>query len=235
MEAETRVEQVTVYASGARVRRIAEISVAVSRLRLTNLPLAVIDDTVRVEVDGPAIATNVRAGLDAPAGEISDEEAATVRAARHRVAIAEAELARIEGALARVTGAAVIASDPTELPPADAGAVLAARRALLELRGERALALRDAEAAARRALDDAQLALAAELDRDRRAGSARAPKLHELRKHVDVELVARGEPGPLVVRLEYLVAAARWAPSYVARSEERRVGKECRSRWSPYH
>ena len=24
-------------------------------------------------------------------------------------------------------------------------------------------------------------------------------------------------------------------PSYAARSEERRVGKECRSRWSPYH
>ena len=23
--------------------------------------------------------------------------------------------------------------------------------------------------------------------------------------------------------------------SYVGRSEERRVGKECRSRWSPYH
>src|ERR1019366_10185618 len=24
-------------------------------------------------------------------------------------------------------------------------------------------------------------------------------------------------------------------PQYVQRSEERRVGKECRSRWSPYH
>ena len=24
-------------------------------------------------------------------------------------------------------------------------------------------------------------------------------------------------------------------PGYAARSEERRVGKECRSRWSPYH
>ena len=24
-------------------------------------------------------------------------------------------------------------------------------------------------------------------------------------------------------------------PTHVARSEERRVGKECRSRWSPYH
>ena len=24
-------------------------------------------------------------------------------------------------------------------------------------------------------------------------------------------------------------------PTFVMRSEERRVGKECRSRWSPYH
>ena len=26
-----------------------------------------------------------------------------------------------------------------------------------------------------------------------------------------------------------------WARFYLTRSEERRVGKECRSRWSPYH
>ena len=26
-----------------------------------------------------------------------------------------------------------------------------------------------------------------------------------------------------------------WNVQYLARSEERRVGKECRSRWSPYH
>src|SRR3712207_7009074 len=26
-----------------------------------------------------------------------------------------------------------------------------------------------------------------------------------------------------------------WSPSFTLRSEERRVGKECRSRWSPYH
>src|SRR5471030_1892908 len=32
---------------------------------------------------------------------------------------------------------------------------------------------------------------------------------------------------------ELQLAAAR--DEYVARSEERRVGKECRSRWSPYH
>ena len=35
----------------------------------------------------------------------------------------------------------------------------------------------------------------------------------------------------------FLVAAAPrfFFPILVARSEERRVGKECRSRWSPYH
>ena len=37
--------------------------------------------------------------------------------------------------------------------------------------------------------------------------------------------------------LEYCVLALlQHGPSYgVLRSEERRVGKECRSRWSPYH
>src|SRR5256885_15764176 len=36
-----------------------------------------------------------------------------------------------------------------------------------------------------------------------------------------VDLVVHGQHGALVARL--------------GRSEERRVGKECRSRWSPYH
>ena len=30
-------------------------------------------------------------------------------------------------------------------------------------------------------------------------------------------------------------AVAQWFAQHVLRSEERRVGKECRSRWSPYH
>ena len=29
--------------------------------------------------------------------------------------------------------------------------------------------------------------------------------------------------------------AKEWSLSLLLRSEERRVGKECRSRWSPYH
>ena len=31
------------------------------------------------------------------------------------------------------------------------------------------------------------------------------------------------------------VSAPRRKENYLCRSEERRVGKECRSRWSPYH
>ena len=33
----------------------------------------------------------------------------------------------------------------------------------------------------------------------------------------------------------YPTSAAAWACAATHRSEERRVGKECRSRWSPYH
>ena len=39
------------------------------------------------------------------------------------------------------------------------------------------------------------------------------------------------------IRTDELLANARWnnANPFGSRSEERRVGKECRSRWSPYH
>src|SRR3712207_7378838 len=39
------------------------------------------------------------------------------------------------------------------------------------------------------------------------------------------------------VRRRSAAGSTHWptGPSVAARSEERRVGKECRSRWSPYH
>ena len=33
----------------------------------------------------------------------------------------------------------------------------------------------------------------------------------------------------------YYQSAVKLKPDFAERSEERRVGKECRSRWSPYH
>ena len=41
------------------------------------------------------------------------------------------------------------------------------------------------------------------------------------------------EPGQIVDVTEGVVAAYFYYT--IERSEERRVGKECRSRWSPYH
>src|SRR2546427_6875617 len=52
----------------------------------------------------------------------------------------------------------------------------------------------------------------------------------ELRRQVDETVAAyRTPPAPDARR-----AATAPLPAF-ARSEERRVGKECRSRWSPYH
>ena len=51
------------------------------------------------------------------------------------------------------------------------------------------------------------------------------PGLSSKRIATETQLVLRGLGG---------VGRAR-GKSYCPRSEERRVGKECRSRWSPYH
>src|SRR3712207_7429518 len=47
-----------------------------------------------------------------------------------------------------------------------------------------------------------------------------------------LDLRPRGAAGPL---LPGQAAPPPLEPSSPSRSEERRVGKECRSRWSPYH
>ena len=46
----------------------------------------------------------------------------------------------------------------------------------------------------------------------------------------------RGAPlGPAIIRTKLLRHLKRRTKRFHRRSEERRVGKECRSRWSPYH
>ena len=47
--------------------------------------------------------------------------------------------------------------------------------------------------------------------------------------------LAHGCGGPLDLSRESLLPLWSWFLGRVLRSEERRVGKECRSRWSPYH
>ncbi len=227
---DARIEQVTVYASGARVRRVTTIPAPLpTRVRIVGLPLGVIDDTVRVEVGGPAVATSVRAGVDAPpASEAAEEESTELRAARRRVAIAGTEIERITAAAEIAVAANLIEPDPSDDPPPPWSTVVGARKNLVALRADRELVLREQLAAARREADAARRALEVLADRDRRAGTARGAKLHELRKYVEIELAATAA-SEIQIHIEYLVSAARWAPSYVARIDGDQVKVEVRA------
>ena len=56
------------------------------------------------------------------------------------------------------------------------------------------------------------------------------------RAQLHITLRFLGELSPAAVeRVRAAVAAVAVQPFDLTRSEERRVGKECRSRWSPYH
>jgi hypothetical protein len=231
MQVESRIEQVTLYARGALVRRVTVIPLGSvsARARIVGLPAAVIDDTVRASATGGALVTALHVGLDAPdEGDAADEDTAEVRAGRLRVAHAEAEIARLEAALAIAAAAPIAVAAARGEPPAEWAAMVDARRALVTLRADRELALRGQLAAQRREAEDARRVLAAALDRDRRTGSARIARLHELRKHVELELARSGD-GDATVHLEYQVAAARWTPSYVARLDGDRVRFELRA------
>ncbi|HEY4182297.1 MAG TPA: DUF4139 domain-containing protein [Kofleriaceae bacterium] len=227
---DARITHVTVYATGARIVRSVTIPAPLPpRVRIVGLPIGVIDDTVRVEVGGPAIATNVRMGVEAPAAAAAaPEETAEIRAATRRSQLADAEAERLTQAVNALTSAGVVEHDDSEEPPAAWATVVAARRALIALRAEREVALRDALVVATHEAEDARNALAAAHDREARGSNAQAAKLHELRKYVDVELVASAS-GELVLHVEYQVAAARWAPSYVARIDGTDVRLELRA------
>lgn len=226
---DARIEHVTVYARGALIRRVVTIPAPLpDRVRIVGLPRSVIDHTLRVEVGGPAIATAVRSGVDAPAGATALEETTELRGARRRVAIADAEVARIAEAIDVLDTAAVVEADPSDDPPAAWAAVVAARRALIAVRRERELALHTGLAAARRESEEAQRAFVAIADRERRTGSAGPAKPHELRTYVEIDLTATAA-SEIAIHLEYQIAAARWAPSYIARIDGDEVAVEIRA------
>ena len=52
---------------------------------------------------------------------------------------------------------------------------------------------------------------------------------------VEVDVRAEAVPVAIEGKTNQLALAVEHRATRVTRSEERRVGKECRSRWSPYH
>ena len=66
------------------------------------------------------------------------------------------------------------------------------------------------------------------------------PEIDVFTSHVSrifrIEDVTAGEPKEWIARYRGVLLHEDSAAAYdQLRSEERRVGKECRSRWSPYH
>ena len=59
-----------------------------------------------------------------------------------------------------------------------------------------------------------------------------APLIAKSRKAGHFVIVRVGEKGE---RMPLTIAGSDIKKGTITRSEERRVGKECRSRWSPYH
>ena len=56
---------------------------------------------------------------------------------------------------------------------------------------------------------------------------------HQMPDHIGIELLRRVSIDKPHIRK--ILTTSEWHSDVVLRSEERRVGKECRSRWSPYH
>src|SRR5262245_50811164 len=101
VETTSEIEHVTVYARGARVRRVTPPGVVKGEIRITGLPLGIVDDTVRAEVVGEGIVTSIRVELDAasPAQRADDALDQAVRAAKTKVTTIDAEVARLVAAL----------------------------------------------------------------------------------------------------------------------------------------
>src|SRR5260221_14234696 len=62
-------------------------------------------------------------------------------------------------------------------------------------------------------------------------------RLKDMSSGLGLEFEERGFIRPKLVDGKPALVMERWIPDegWNDRSEERRVGKECRSRWSPYH
>src|SRR3989475_10350161 len=175
------------------------------------------------------------AGDERALGELSDRHGSTVYALARAIvgerADTEEVVADAFGQVWRTAGQ----FDPSRGSVAAWLATITRTRALDLLRSRRRRA-RALERAARADTDG----LAAP------PGAADAPhrgvQRQDARRRVTRSLAELPEPQRRVIELAYFggltqteIAAELQEPLGTVRSEERRVGKECRSRWSPYH
>ncbi len=225
---QSRIEGVTVYASGATVTRSATVEPVEGcwprQIRVAGLPLCMDDTSVQVRLEsspgGAPAAVGVRVVLevpDVPAPEPPDE--AAIREAHREALFLQALIRDSERQSARLSALALPSrpcgkeGEPPPASPHDA------RLGLLEFQQERLMAIAEKKRGLERQLREAEERKADLIERGRRASTAREPRENELRKSVVVALCPHaGKPGGKArVVIEYQVPGARWAPSYVLR------------------
>lgn len=212
----SRIDEVTVFRVGARVRRVAELVLGARRVRLVRLPLTLDDGSVRARIVGEgAVATDLRVAMDVPPPDPDllpsrDEE---VRAAKLEVGRLRDELDRLTAMIGRIAKLSLTPRPEGRRGEPPIESPLEARRALVALRLEEHARLSADLAILEDALRVAERKLSALKDRAARATSARNAREHELFKSVIVAL--EGEPRPgAKLHLEYMVPGARWSPAY---------------------
>ena len=198
-----------------------------ARVRIVGLPVAVIDDTVRVEVDGPAIATSVRTGVDAPAAADAAAEESRRSCARRGggSALAEAEVERLDGALERLGRRAARRGGSDATSRRRRGRESSPRGArVVALRAERELALRErARGRAARARRGAARARGRGRSRSARRHGARGRGCTSCASTSSSSCRRRGD-GAIAIHLEYQVARGALGAE-LRRAARRRAGR----------
>ena len=218
MNTSSRIDAVTVYRQGALVTRLIDLDAAQPLVRVTNLPLCMDDTSVRLEVEGQAVARDVRIVLELPqlAGDEELEPATDVEleAAWLAEQKAKAALEAIEEELSRL-GELELGPRPTpeEGKPPIASPTEGRLGLLAFQRVEVKALLRARVGATERRREAHEQRIALQLRR-RDASVARQAREGELRKTAVVGLCG---DGPARIRLSYLVPGACWAPSYALR------------------
>lgn len=224
----SRIEAVSVHRDGALITRIADLSgvegAYPSLVRLGDLPLALDDGSVRAEVraeqGAPPQAVEVALSLSPPEADETRTPATDVAllAARHALALAEEEVARLETTLERLKELAPVARpQPAEGEP-PAPAPVSERLELLAFRSAQARRVLGSLQEARAVRSDAKRDLDREQARHERQTSDRQAREHELRKAATVRLHG-GDGGQATLVIHYTVPGACWVPSYALRLE----------------
>lgn len=236
---ESTIDTARIYRLGATVERVVEVDVPESGLeaQIPGLPLALLDPTARVRVEsfsgeGELVATNVRIELYVPPREepAEDPTEEQIREVRRDIQLRSHAIEHLELEMALLGGIDVPQRPEAEVGKAPPASPMSARLQLEEFVEQ---GLRERNRQLRQLADEleAEQKKLAELEELKRlASNKNTAAVSELSKSIVVKLDCRGGAGRAVLRAEYFVPGARWAPAYQFRLAQDGASAEIRMR-----